>query len=163
MKRSQISYATVMIMMAVVLSMAMLPLGAQDDWPGGCQLPDLEEVMNAANSAQAEGDVAAYVNSLSEINRQADKALKDCLAAAVEADVDLRETDLSYAHLQGGIRGGWVSPQLQEADLSYANLSESGFLVANLQGADLSHATLLGSGLTDANLQEARLSYASLL
>jgi hypothetical protein len=36
-----------------------LPLSAQDEWPEGCELPDLEAAFGAANDAQAEGDVTA--------------------------------------------------------------------------------------------------------
>ena len=68
---------------------------------------------------------------------------------ADEAIPDLTEADLPGANLSDANLGG--------ADLSHADLSD-----ANLGGAILSYADLRGANLRGANLREAHLSYAIL-
>jgi len=144
---------------AVYVLLLMLPSHAQDTWPGRCQLPDLEEALSAASDAQVDGDVVAYVNSLSEINQLVDAALQDCLEAAIRDDANLTEADLSNANLAQAILRG---ADLQESLIAGANLQGAKLSGANLQGANLHSINLKGAQLTDANLQDTWLNDANL-
>jgi uncharacterized protein YjbI with pentapeptide repeats len=175
MKRNRITYSIVILVIAVALSLALLPSSARDDWPEDCQLPDLEEAMSAANEAQANGDVAAYVNSLGEIDRLFDTTLKACLVAGLEDGVDMTEVYLPFANLRAahlsarssGLRPILAGAVLISADLSnvwltYANLIGASLSSANLQGAYLSSSNMRGAKLINANLQGAFLGNVNL-
>ena len=163
----------VTLVMAVALSVAVLPSSAQEDWPEDCQLPDLEEAMSGASEAQADGDVVAFVGELSVINHLVDRALEDCLEAAVEDGIDmtgadllgadLEEADLREANLQGAYLWG---ANLDYAMLIRANLRDASTCAygcgASFRGASLEEADLEGAHLQRANLQGADLSYANL-
>jgi uncharacterized protein YjbI with pentapeptide repeats len=153
----------------VMVLLLALPSQAQDDWPEDCQLPDLEEAMNAANAAQADGDVAAFVDILAEANRLVHDALQDCLEAAVEDDAnlqgaDLRGAELRYANLEGAdLQGAYLrGAHLLGVDLHDANLQGADMYHVNLQEARLSGATMLGVDLNYAYLQYADLEGADL-
>jgi hypothetical protein len=154
MKTNKTFYAIVMLLIVVALSVAVMPSSAQDDWPEGCELPGLEAAMSAANDAQTNGDVAAFVGELSVINHWVDRALEDCLEAAVEDGIDMTGTDLLGADLQ--------EADLREANLLGAYLWEANLQGAGLHGANLDYAMLIRANLRGANLQRADLSYARL-
>lgn len=65
-------------------------------------------------------------------------------------DVDWQGCDKSWA-------------QLQNADLSNANLTNTTFNHANLQGANLSNADLTGASLLGVNLQGVNLTAAKVI
>jgi hypothetical protein len=79
-----------------------------------------------------------------------------------EADLtklDLQETDLRWANLQGA---SLLNANLQETDLRWASLQGADLRIARLRGADLSWAKLKGADLSEGNLQEANLEGADL-
>jgi len=178
MKTSQALYAIIALFMTLVLSIVLLPVGAQYDWLEACQMPGLEASLNAANDAQTNGDVAAFVNHMAEINRLVDDALLDCVVAAAGNRVDLAGADLSGADLEEAsfrdanleganlrranlMRVEFRRANLQGANLGYANLQEAGMIYANLQGANLTGARLQGTHLTESNLRGANFSRAT--
>ncbi len=92
------------------------------------------------------------------------ESIKEAVAAALDADADLRGADLSGANLSDAyLRGADLSgANLRGADLSYADLRGANLSDADLRGADLSYANLHGADLRGANLSDANLSGANL-
>lgn len=148
-----------MIVMAVTLSVAVMPSSAQEDWPEECRLPDLEEAMSAASEAQANGDIVAYLDSLSGIADAAHNTYIGCFGEVARSGANLAGADLRNAHLQ---EADLRNANLQGADLTGAHLQEAAFWNANLQEADLTDADLQEAWLAGANLQGARLRNANL-
>lgn len=155
---------------ATVVLLLTLPSQAQDDWPEGCAFPDLEAASIAANDAQADGDIPAFLNALSNVRAVNSAALRACLEPAVAKGVDLSGVDLGYANLLGAILSGarlegafMRGAHLEEADLWDANLQEVYLGMANLEAASLVEANLQGANLHWANLRGADLSRANLV
>jgi uncharacterized protein YjbI with pentapeptide repeats len=134
---------------AVMVMLLALPSQAQDDWPEGCELPELEKAMSAASEAQTDGDTIAYLASLRTIADAATNAHIACLGEIARSGDDLVGADLSGANLQ-------------EANLYDANLEGVNLSGANLRGANLPDANLEGANLEGAILQGARLENAQL-
>jgi uncharacterized protein YjbI with pentapeptide repeats len=89
--------------------------------------------------------------------------------AAVKADVNLPNANLSYANLRNAnlsdanLPGADLSnANLPGANLSYADLRNANLYGANLPGADLSNANLPGANLPGADLRNANLRNANL-
>jgi uncharacterized protein YjbI with pentapeptide repeats len=160
----------VLVGSATVVLLLTLPSQAQDDWPERCAFPDLEAATVAANSAQAEGDMVAFLNALSHVRAVNSAALRTCLEPAVAEGVDLSGVDLGYANLLGAILSGarlegafMRGAHLEEADLWNANLQEAYLGMANLEAVSLVEANLQGANLHWANLRGADLSRANLV
>jgi uncharacterized protein YjbI with pentapeptide repeats len=144
---------------AVIALLLALPSYAQDDWLGGCQLPDLDEAMRVANDIQVNGDELAYLNRLRDIADAANDSYASCLGEIVRSGDDMVNADLSYANLQAADLAG---ANLQGANLWGANLREANLQGANLRGATLWSASLQTADLTGADLRDANLGYANL-
>ncbi len=167
------NFARFILLVAVMMLVVGLPLGAQDGWPTRCTLPDLEDAFDTASDAQANGDEVAFLNALSDMVHTINRSRGRCLEGAVFADIDLEGVDLEYAdvsvELAGvNLEGAHFSnanllltilsdANLKDADLSHANLLMADFSNANLEGADLSWTNMGGTNLSGANLQGANL------
>lgn len=127
MKRHRTLYAIVTVLMVLVLSVALMPVQAQeDDWPEGCELPDLDE----AEIAWKSDDITGFVTAMSIINLDVDSILRACLETVAEMGNDLQDVylgfaDLNNANLQSiNLQGASLyGSYLQQVDLSGANLS----------------------------------------
>ena len=73
--------------------------------------------------------------------------------------IDLRDADLSEAHLSGADL--WDA-HLNGADLSDASLSGADLIGANLRGANLTRTYLIGANLSNADLSKTNLGEAHL-
>jgi uncharacterized protein YjbI with pentapeptide repeats len=164
MKTNKTFYVIVMLVIAVALSVAVLPSSARDGWPSRCYIPDIEEAMTAAGEAQAEGDVAAFVSHLGEINRVASQANTRCIIGAVRDGVDLQGVDLSKSNLvQENMSGATlVSVELSQGDLHRTDLSEANLEGTRFGGANLQEVVFSNSNLREALLGDANLSLANL-
>jgi len=76
------------------------------------------------------------------------ESIKEAVAAALDADADLRGANLRGANLRGA--------DLRGADLSGANLRGADLSYADLHGADLRGANLSGANLRGADLTPIR-------
>ena len=161
------------LMVAVAVLVVGLPLGAQDEWPEGCELPDFEEVLRSASIAQTAGAEARFLDALSEITDIARTAYYSCMRAAdIQRIIErnwrtgdfLQNVNLQGANLRGIVaqRALFRGTNLQAADLENADLLEAVFWGTNLQGADLSYANLQRTGFHNTNLQGADLHDANL-
>jgi uncharacterized protein YjbI with pentapeptide repeats len=160
----------IVLSISVVILGAAVTLGAQDEWPEGCEVPDLEAVMSAANEAQAAGDEVAFLDALYDTIDTARTAYFSCLRGVdVQAITNADQLYFKDANLQGAdLRdiiaqlAAFSGANLQGADLRNADLQGAYFIASNLQGANFSRASLQEATFRDANLQGANLRDANL-
>jgi uncharacterized protein YjbI with pentapeptide repeats len=152
-------YVIVMMVIAVALSVAVLPSSAQDDWPEDCQLPNFADSYANAKNAQVDGDVTGYLNALDEMANITNETRKSCLITAVEHGVVLTGARLSNSNLEGI---NLVEVSLDGASLHHATLQDVNLDGADLQGADFFRANLVSANLYHANLERANLDAAHL-
>lgn len=142
----------------LALSLA-LPSQAQDDWPEGCQVPDLEEAISNASEAQANADMFAFVNSLTEVNRLADQALRGCVESVVEVMANFEDPDPYSINPEETLLRGI---NLDGADLAGVNLRDVLLMGSSLRGTNLNQADLRGAVLSHADLRGVQLIGANL-
>jgi hypothetical protein len=159
MKKNKTFYAIVMLLIAVVLSVAVMPSSAQDEWPEGCQLPDFADSYVNAKNAQVDGDVTGYLNALDEMANITNETRKSCLMTAVEYGVVLTGAGLRNSNLEGI---NLVEVSLDGASLRHATLQDVNLDGADLRGADFFRANLVSANLYHANLERANLDAAHL-
>ena len=157
-------FKRVWIVVALVL-LFVLPLNAQDDWPEGCDVHELEGVLHSIEDAQTRGDLAGYVRGLSDAKYYVDIAFYWCLHGEGNSRMDLHEANLAMADLQGA---NLTEANLEGAVLCGANLDNVALRNADLRGA-LFHmpycpkgTSLQGADLQGADLSESVLAYSNL-
>ena len=111
----------------VLVLLLALPLRAQEEeWPEGCELPDLDEAMIEAEAARADGDVIAFVDVMRDVSLMTHDYFNQCVSSAASVGDDLVEMDLSVSYFAGvcGSRCGYTDPteQMHVASRGYANL-----------------------------------------
>ena len=152
----------VVVVLAVMMLFvgALAPLSAQDEWPEGCKLPDLDATLNAAAVAQVEGDTAGYMAALGEVAQTVNDTRARCLLTGIRAGVDWTGVNLSGIDLSGRNICGAI---LDGANLSGANLQGTSFMGMSFEVLACDPVSLRGADLTGANLDGAWLGESNLL